>query len=243
MLSILTTCTLLTTHSLQIHPHMPARLLDLGLELLHPLLGLWPGRPLRYSDRIRRGRRARPTEWNHSTIGAVSQSHVSRTSSTARSQCVLVFRSDWSVMTVPSKRNSSMPSSSRLVRWNLHAGVVQVIGVERAVLFEGRFDPLAPLAELGRGVERNVHPPHAPQRQAIKRDFNPAAHGGIVAMGADRVRLRSADAECGLRSGLCSPQFDVVLDCLVVSSSSSSSNSVGAQWLVNNMAHRLHIPS
>ena len=48
-------------------------------------------------------------------IGAVSQSHVSRTSSTDRSQRS-VFRSDWSVIAVPSKRNSIMPSSSRLVR-------------------------------------------------------------------------------------------------------------------------------
>src|SRR5205814_418054 len=57
------------------------------------------------------------TAWlNHSTTGAVSQSHVSRVSSTSKSACWACI-SALSVITVPLTLNSSVPKLSRFVRW------------------------------------------------------------------------------------------------------------------------------
>jgi len=64
-------------------------------------------------------KRLQALRFDGATIGSVSQSHVSRTSSTVRSQRSVCWSAS-SVMTVPSKRNSSMPTASSLVRWNTH---------------------------------------------------------------------------------------------------------------------------
>ena len=51
-------------------------------------------------------------------------------------------------------------------------GVVKKIGIVRAVGFQGALDPFAASPVLRRSIDRNVHAPDRPQRQAVKFDVD-----------------------------------------------------------------------
>jgi len=53
------------------------------------------------------------------------------------------------------------------------AGIVQVIGVQQPMMVDRRLDSFALGAKLWRGVDGDIEPAHAAQREAVEGDINP----------------------------------------------------------------------